>query len=199
MTMKAPEWAETLRQEHVDGARLMASRHDMLSVLEVPEGGVIAEVGVEHGNFSLVLIERLKPREFHAFDLFPMSDQDGLRHVEWYRRRLESKLAPAQVRIYEGDSSTELAKRPDESYDLIYIDGDHTYEGVFKDAHVSLRKIKRDGLLVFNDYKMQDHFYNVPYGVVHVVNDLCVNHGFRMTHFALENSMFCDVVLRRAS
>ena len=196
--MKAPQWAETLRQEHVEGARLMANRHDMLSVLGLPEGSVIAEVGVEYGNFSEALLDRLKPREFHAFDTFPMADRDGLRHVDFYRNRLASKGAPAKVAIFEGDSSTELAKQPDQTYDLVYIDGDHTYEGVYKDAHVSLRKMKPDGLLVFNDYKMADHFYNVLYGVVHVVNDLCVNHGFRMTHFALQNSMFCDVVLRRA-
>jgi hypothetical protein len=199
MTMEAPKWPAVLRQEHIDGARLMANRVDMLSVLEVPERSVIAEVGVEYGDFSQALIERFRPREFHAFDLFPMSDRDGLPHIEYYRRRLASNGASAQVKIYEGDSSTQLAQRPDESYDLIYIDGDHTYEGVRKDAHVSLRKMKRHGLLVFNDYKMQDHLYNVAFGVVHVVNDLCVNHGFRMTHFALQNSMFCDVVLERAS
>jgi precorrin-6B methylase 2 len=199
MTIEAPKWPEVLRQEHVNGARLMANRVDMLSVLEVPERGVIAEVGVEYGDFSLALLERLRPREFHAFDLFPMSDRDGLRHVDYYRRRVASNVASAQVKVFEGDSSTQLAKQPDGTYDLIYIDGDHTYEGVLKDAHVSLRKMKRHGLLVFNDYKMQDHLYNVPFGVVHVVNDLCVNHGFRMTHFALQNSMFCDVVLERAS
>jgi hypothetical protein len=30
------------------------------------------------------------------------------------------------LRTYPGDSSTELARQPDESYDLIYIDGGHT-------------------------------------------------------------------------
>jgi len=63
------------------------------------------------------------------------------------------------------------------------------------------KKLKKDGILMFNDYKMGDHnhkegFY--PYGVIHVVNDLCLNKDFQMFGFAFHHQMYCDVLLARA-
>ena len=87
---------------------------------------------------------------------------------------------------------------PDDSYSLIYIDGDHAYEGVMRDTQVAIRKLRRDGLLIFNDYIVFDHLSGQRYGVVLVVNDLCVNHGWRITFFSLHHQMFCDVGLCRA-
>lgn len=40
--------------------------------------------------------------------------------------------------------------QPDRS--TIYIDADHSYEGVKKDISVACRKVKHDGILIFNDY-----------------------------------------------
>jgi len=108
--------------------------------------------------------------------------------------------APAPV-LHEGDSVEVLARFPDEHFDWIYIDGDHSLDGVTRDAGIAVRKIKRDGLLLFNDYTMGDHnvpegFY--PYGTIPVVNDLCLNHGFEMIGFAFHCQMYCDAAIRRA-
>lgn len=99
--------------------------------------------------------------------------------------------------VFEGDSATELGQRPDASYDIIYIDADHHYRSVLRDATAAIPKLKPDGLLIFNDYILYDHIAHIPYGIVQVVNDLCVNHGWRITHFAFHQHMFCDVAIRR--
>ena len=80
---------------------------------------------------------------------------------------------------------------------MIYIDGDHTLEGVRRDAFAAIDKLNDDGILIFNDYIMCDYTQNIPYGVMHVVNDLCVNHGWKINGFTLLNHMFCDVSLER--
>jgi hypothetical protein len=38
-------------------------------------------------------------------------------------------------------------------YDFIYIDGDHTAEGVYKDATLSWDKLKPFGIMAFDDYQ----------------------------------------------
>lgn len=196
----------TLEQRHVEGAILCADRFEMLKHITLGPDPVIAEVGVAYGEFSRALIDRFRPREFHAFDIFTMHTLasawgrdprevfQGKTHAEFYRDRF---AADAGVKIFEGDSSTELSRHPDALYDLIYVDGAHDYQGVKRDAHVAVKKLTQNGVLVFNDYIMFDHIAGVPYGVVQVVNDLCANHGWRMTHFALQNVMFCDVALMR--
>ena len=66
-----------------------------------------------------------------------------------------------------------------------------------RDTEVSIRKLKENGVLVFNDYIICDHVAGVAYGVVPVVNDLCVNHGWKVLFFALQRQLFCDIGLYR--
>jgi hypothetical protein len=197
----------TLHQEHVDGAVLYADRTMALKAL--PRGGAVAEIGVAAGDFSEAMLARLAPRRFDAFDLFRVHESEnfmgwspaerfgGLSHRRYYERRFAAQISTGTLHLHEGDSSSVLEKRPDSVYDIIYIDGDHTYEGVMRDAEVSARKLKSDGILIFNDYILFDHVIGAPYGVVPVVNEFCVNRGWRVVFLALHNNMFCDIALRR--
>jgi len=121
----------------------------------------------------------------------------GLSHRLFYEKRFAKEIDAGQVLVFEGDSATEMEEREDGTYDIIYIDASHYYEGVYKDAMVSIRKLKPDGFLIFNDYIYFDHIAGYPYGIIQVVNDLCVNHGWKITHFAFHQQMFCDVAIRR--
>jgi hypothetical protein len=196
-----------LCQEHVEGAVLYADRTRALEAL--PRGGVVAEIGVAAGDFSEAMLARLAPRRFDAFDLFRLHGADrcmgwsaaerfgGLSHRRYYERRFAAEIATGIVHVHEGESSREMDKQPDSTYDVIYVDGDHRYEGVMRDAEVSARKLKSDGILIFNDYIIFDHELGVPYGIVQVVHELCVNRGWQVVCFALQNSLFCDIALRR--
>ena len=196
-----------LLQEHVDGATLYADRINALEAL--PRGGAIAEIGVALGDFSHTILTRLTPRLFDAFDLFKLHEVEsfwgrpssdlfgGLSHRAHYERRFADEIAAGKLRLHEGDSSLEMDKQPDSTYDIIYVDGDHSYEGAMRDATVSARKLKSNGILIFNDYIILDHILGVQYGVVPVVNDFCVNRGWQVLFFALQNQLFCDIALRR--
>lgn len=59
-----------------------------------------------------------------------------------YGKRWELKL---------GDSST-LMSELNEKFDYIYIDGDHTYEGVKKDLEQAPRLLAKNGQLICDDY-----------------------------------------------
>jgi len=50
----------------------------------------------------------------------------------------------------------ELNKKYKDSFDLIYIDGDHRPEGVYIDAINSFELCKRGGWLVFDDYNWEN-------------------------------------------
>jgi Methyltransferase domain len=190
------------------GAVLYADRVRALEAL--PRGGVVAEIGVALGDFSQAMLTYLAPCRFDAFDLFKLHEAQsfwgrssadwfgGLSHRTQYERRFADEIAAGKLHIHEGDSSQEMDKQPDSTYNAIYIDGDHTPEGVMRDAEISARKLKSDGILIFNDYIIFDHTVGVPYGVVPVVNEFCVNRGWRVLFFALQNHLFCDIALRRS-
>lgn len=196
-----------LTQQQVAGARLFADREAALDIF--PPGGRIAEIGVALGGYTEPMLAKLRPSHFDAFDLFRLHEVEefwgksslewfsGHTHKQYYQRRFSAAIEAGVLHIHEGDSSPLLASMPDTSYDMIYIDGDHSYEGVLRDAQVAARKLAPGGFLVFNDYVMTDHVTGAPYGVVPVVNELCANQGFAVAYFALQRDLFCDIALHR--
>ena len=51
-----------------------------------------------------------------------------------------------------GYSNSEIPKFRDDFFDIIYIDGNHEPEYVLEDAVLSFRKLKKDGIMIFDDY-----------------------------------------------
>ena len=57
-----------------------------------------------------------------------------------------------KIEIRRGYSNTELLKFEDEFFDIIYIDGNHEPQYVLEDAVLSFRKLKKNGIMIFDDY-----------------------------------------------
>ena len=151
---------------------------------------MIAEVGTQRGNFAKKIFKIAEPNEFHIFDLsFDHFDR------EFFRIEIQS----GRVILHEGDSSTEMSKLPGATFDWIYIDGDHLFEGVVRDIREAKRLIRPDGFLVFNDYTVYSPLERQQYGVMRAVNDLCQDEDFEIVMFALNVLCYHDVALRRRS
>lgn len=175
----------SLDENHVAGCRVFPSRYAILDVL--PTGGRIAELGVSRGDFSKHLLSRLSPAELHLFDL-------SFKNLD--RKFYDPLVTAGTVTLHAGDSSSLLTKMPAEYFDLIYIDGDHTVEGVARDIQVAKSRLKPDGLLGFNDYTLWSAREMIPYGVMQGVNRLCVKQGWKIIFLALSKDGAHDVFLR---
>ena len=57
-----------------------------------------------------------------------------------------------KVCIKRGHSAVEVPKFEDDFFDIIYIDGNHEPEYVLEDAVLSFRKLKKGGIMIFDDY-----------------------------------------------
>jgi hypothetical protein len=154
----------------------------------VARGGIGAEVGIGNGHHARALLDDVAPRELHLID-------DNFSEFE--RSVIESELADGRAQMHTGDSATVLAGFPDAYFDWLYIDADHSYQGVKRDIEQAVRTLKPDGVIVFNDYILFSHFEMLPYGVVHAVNELCLDEGWEMVGLALQSQMYCDVAVRR--
>ena len=180
--------APQLREDHLRKCVVVPERTVLLERL--PQGGVVAEVGTLHGEFAREILRIVEPRELHLIDhdiqprVHEMAEDASLRN---------------RLHVHQGDSVEMMLTFPDEYFDWIYIDAQHTYDGVKRDIGAARRKIKADGLLVFNDYTVWSYVEMQPYGVVAAVNELCIEDGWEIVYLALPCHMYCDVAVRRMS
>lgn len=71
---------------------------------------------------------------------------------ERFQKNIRATGRAAQVQVIRGDSRTEMPKLPAESFDLIYVDGNHTSEAVREDSLLAIALLKAGGLIVWDDY-----------------------------------------------
>jgi precorrin-6B methylase 2 len=171
----------------VRNCRVFPLREDILE--QMPKGGVIAEVGVQAGEFSQAILDICRPRTLELIDI----DMTRFRVPE----RFAAEVAAGTVRVHEGDSAATMASFPDGHFDVVYIDADHSYEGVKRDIAAAHAKVKPGGHLLFNDYTFWSSGECIPYGVMQGVNALCIEHGWEIAFYAFGYYGYADVALRR--
>ncbi len=176
-----------LTDRHLTRCRVLPDRGAMLQ--RMPTGGVAVEVGVQTGPFSRRILDICRPSRLHLIDVDLQSHSIAAK----FEREIEAGV----VALHEDDSAATLARLPDGECDFIYLDADHSYDGVKRDIEAARAKVKPDGFLLFNDYTYWSPCECLPYGVVQAVNELCIADDWEMVFFALEEFMYCDVALQR--
>ena len=72
----------------------------------------------------------------------------------WFSPKLKNEIIPTYNNIiFIGGSSVSVIPTLENNYfDMIYIDGDHSYDTVKKDIEFSIPKLKKNGYLCGHDY-----------------------------------------------
>lgn len=176
-------------------AKQFETRHEMLSL--VPQRCVVAEIGVFEGQFAKDIFDVCQPRELVLIDIWapgPMvsADVDGHNRrvcdgAELEKSTRERMGALGGVRMIKSPSSV-LGTFPAKYFDMVYIDGDHSYEGVMLDLVNAARAIKDGGWIMGHDY---DHnpaknTKEYPFGVRRAVDEFCQMHGQSIEAFGMD-------------
>jgi hypothetical protein len=133
----------------------------------MPHGGVIAEVGVWRGDFSERILSRLKPARLHLVDPWTFvrqydeswyggsiaTSQDDMDEIfEGVQRRFATHIAAGRVVVHRVASVAAAQALAAELFDVVYIDGDHTYDAVRADLQAWAPLVSRRGFLAGDDY-----------------------------------------------
>lgn len=161
------------------------TRDTIGDVVKLPKNSHIAEIGVFRGEFSDVLYNSYSPERFYLIDPWEgklvSGDKNG-NNVTWIngddaleeiQNRYKDKSSVVFVRKYSRDITSDDI--PDGSLDLIYIDGDHSYSGVYNDLHLAWRLVKNGGWIAGHDYSVNADKTNNRYdfGVKQAVEQFC--------------------------
>ena len=179
--MNRQQVSDRLPDELVTDCRFCSSRLALLDRL--PKNAVVCEVGTLKGDFARQIVTRCAPKELHLIDIdFSLFD--------------DRDLGEGIVFRHQGHSVYELERFADESFDWVYVDADHSYEGVIADARASADKIKPGGYLVFNDFAHIDPELG-RYGVHRAVVEFAVEGQWPFAYFAYNNKALYDVALQK--
>ena len=157
---------------------------------------VCIEIGIARGELVHSFVAAVpEVTEYHAVDPFLGGyDPRDVTSIELKKFNEENKNTPetwadavlynlrdfgCKVRLHLGMSADMVSRFKPKSVDCIFIDGDHTYEGVQKDIHLYGPIAKPGGILVFDDY-----VGGFP-GVVKAVDELVTGNsagGLKLEH-----------------
>jgi hypothetical protein len=121
-----------------------------------------AELGVKQGKFTEHLLGRFPKLHMVAVDLWEPRAPSGRRGYETYDQwnfdEIQSEYRHRTAGFAERlttmrcDTKEAAAGFPDRSFDFVFIDAEHTYEGVKADIAAWRPKLKPGGLLSGHDY-----------------------------------------------
>ena len=86
------------------------------------------------------------------YDEYPEYKNEQSSIYDAFINNVEKSESKDKIFIKRGYSNTEIPKFDDNFFDIIYIDGNHEPEYVLEDAVLSFRKLKKDGIMIFDDY-----------------------------------------------
>jgi hypothetical protein len=143
-----------------------------------------AEVGVAEGRFSRELLDA-GLEMLYLIDIWErvpfirgcasFEDKWHTDNHEMVKTSLSKEIESGKAVLLKGFSYKMADYIPDESLGLVYLDGDHLYEGVRSDINSFLPKLVKGGILAFHDYA------NPDYGVRQAVDDFTKGgHGVQM-------------------
>jgi Methyltransferase domain len=109
--------------------------------------GAILEVGRLHGKSTAILATGLRDGGGPG-PLYSLEIQD--KHKPIAEGHLRERDLLELVTILQGDSATTIAQLPGK-FDTVFVDGDHSYEGVVRDLRALEGRIEPGGVAMLHD------------------------------------------------
>ena len=125
----------------------------------------IAEIGRSKGGSTFLIATAMgNGSTLESYDIDNQFDHELNNALERYHN-----LA-SRINIITQDSTT--VKPPESRYDLVFIDGDHSYKGAKADFMAWRNAVKTDGHLLFHDAARTQKLTSASSGVIELVEEI---------------------------
>ena len=165
--------------------KISVNARDILPTL-LPRNGLGAEIGVFKGNYSEVLYQKSKPEkmflvdpwvnsadETHADSIYALGKADMDEIYDKVAKRFAKQVRQDRMVLCRMTSTEFFSQVEDESFDWVYVDGDHNYDAVRADIFSAYQKVKAGGFIAIDDYEDGRWWGR---GVIDATHDLLASH-----------------------
>lgn len=183
-----------IQAETIKNTKLLLNRELLLENL--PKNGVVAELGVDKGDFSELILMTCNPQKLYLIDFWGTKryNQDKRRAVE---EKFQNEIQTGILEICLG-MSTEVGKKFQDNYfDWIYIDTDHSYQTTINELEVWSSKIKEGGIISGHDFIIGNWDGLVRYGVIEAVHEFCSKYNWEILYLTMELDIHPSFAIRK--
>ena len=183
-----------LAKKHMKNCELLLNRSEML--LKLKKRGKIAEIGVDQGEFSELILKTTEPDLLHLIDIWDSKryDADLLKKVT---SRFKERIDDGRVQIHRKLSTDAAGDFEDNYFDWIYIDTTHSYNMTREELAKYAPKVKHNGIIAGHDYTMGDWRSLNRYGVIEAVHEFCAKHEWELAYLTVEPTENQSFAIRR--
>ena len=114
----------------------------------------VAKTYGQHQDSKLYCID-----PWEDYNDYPEYKEKQASIYETFIDNVENSGVKDKIIINRGYSNNEILNFNNDFFDIIYIDGNHEPEYVLEDAVISFRKLKKNGILIFDDFDQVDPEY----------------------------------------
>lgn len=186
--------AVELEEKHLKNLTALPNR---LSLLEkLPKGGIVAEIGVDTGDFSEKILSINKPKKLHLIDVWGSQrySQDKKIAVE---EKFIIDIQAGNIEINLGYSTKMVTCFEDAYFDWIYIDTDHSYGTTRDELKLYAPKLKKGGIIAGHDYEVGHWNSLAKFGVIEAVHEFCVLYNWEFLYITMENRDHRSFAIRK--
>lgn len=160
-------------QKQMSHAPTLAYYTKLLEIVKELKPEKVLEIGTGWGISGSAFLESGFVKEFTTID-----PNINVEYGKKSRKELESKEKDCKVKFVEGRAETSLPKMAEagRKFNLVYIDGDHSYKAVKRDLENAERVLEDKGVIVLDDYLHPKNKSTDPeqaYGVKKAVTEYC--------------------------
>ena len=123
-------------------------------ILGLPRNPLVLEIGTFKGWSAIIMAQAREDVKIITLDNYEGIPEDNIySSVDEVNNNIRFSGCVKQILNLKLNSFDYKVKQ---MFDLIFIDGDHTFEGVKHDFEKFLSFVKKDGFILFHDYDNED-------------------------------------------
>lgn len=169
---------------HLQNAKLLPNRVELLKIL--PKNSIGVELGVDHGDFSALILQHALPSKLHLIDKWGDESRyhDGLRDL--VKNKFKEEIAEDKIILNIGYSTDELKKIDNNYFDWAYLDTVHDYDCTKQELILLADKVKDDGIICGHDFIVGNWFSGWKYGVIEAVYEFCIEYNYEFVYLTMD-------------